>query len=109
MGGMTSRQFEFNATITALVGQLMVGGVVSTTVTVWRQVLVSPQPSANSQVRVMTCGQTPLVTVPVTVMSKLVLVPGTLLVQQVEAEGASNVQVLPHCTVSLVGHCTCKQ
>jgi hypothetical protein len=42
---------------------------------------------------------TPLVTVPVTV-------PVTLLPQQEDAEGGSNVHPLPHCTVLLVGQST---
>src|SRR5258707_10420316 len=50
---------------TMLVGQTVIfGRLVSTTVTVWLQVFVLPEQSAASQVRVMTCGQIPLVTVP---------------------------------------------
>src|ERR1017187_4694709 len=46
-----------------LLAHISTGGVVSTTVTVWLQVLVLPQTSVNTHVRVMTCGQRPLVTV----------------------------------------------
>jgi hypothetical protein len=109
---MTSWQLAFNATTTMLVGQWITGGVVSTTVTVWLQVLVSPHPSKIRQVWVMSFGQTPLVTRLVEVMSTLVKIPlggSSRLVQQDEAIGRSNVQVLPHCTVLFVGHITCKQ
>src|ERR1035437_10022494 len=109
---MTSWQLAFNATTTMLVGQWITGGVVSTTVTFWLQVLVSPHPSIICQVWVMDFGQTPLVTRLVEVMSTLVKIPlggSSRLVQQDEATGRSNVQVLPHCTVLFVGHITCKQ
>src|SRR5580765_3546486 len=53
--------------------QLIIGGVVSTTVTVWLQVFVCPQSSTPCQVCVMTHGQLPLVTVPTTV---IVTLPG---------------------------------
>ena len=46
-----------------LVGQLIPGGVVLTTVIVWLQVLELPQQSIATQVWVMNCGQRPLVTV----------------------------------------------
>ena len=109
IGGMTSWQLAFNATTTVLVGQWITGAVVSTTVTIWLHVLLSPHPSIICQVWVMTFGQAPLVTRPVGVINTLVRVPGTLLVQQVETVGRSNVQVLPHGTVWWVGHCTCRQ
>ena len=87
MAGMTIWQLEFNATITALLGQWIIGAVVSTTVTVWLQDLASPQASSISQVRVMTCGQIPLVTVFATVISTLLVVPLMALVQHVVAVG----------------------
>src|SRR5215831_8910660 len=46
-----------------LVVQVITGGVVSTTVTVCVQVLVLPQQSLATQLRVMTCGQMPFVIV----------------------------------------------
>jgi hypothetical protein len=49
MAGMTSWQFLFNGTITMLVGHVMTGGVVSTTVTVWVQVLMLLQQSMACQ------------------------------------------------------------
>src|ERR1039458_6129361 len=47
-----------------LLAQVNSGGVVSTTVTVWLQVLLLPQASVNSQVRVIICGQTARVATP---------------------------------------------
>src|ERR1035438_321294 len=47
-----------------LLAHVSTGGVVSTTVTVWLQVLVWPQSSATSQVRVIVCGQTAMVAAP---------------------------------------------
>jgi hypothetical protein len=44
-------------------GHTSTGGVVSTKVTVWLQVLVVPKESLATQVRVITVGQVPLVTV----------------------------------------------
>jgi hypothetical protein len=85
-----------------LVAHISTGGLVFSTVTVWLQVALLPQASVISQVWVMICGQTPLVTVPVGVMSTLVTTPVaviTLLPQQVAASGGSNVQALPHSTV----------
>src|ERR1041384_2479676 len=83
------------------------------TVTVWLQLVLLPQPSLIDQFSVMvSCGQAPLVTKPFELISTLVKTPvevTTCLVQQVEAVGVSNVQVLPHCTDLLVEHCTCKQ
>src|ERR1035441_4660769 len=75
-------------------------GLVETTVTIWLHVLLLPQASVNSQVRVMTGWQgPPLVAVLVEVMV-------TLLPQHEEAVGRSNVQPLPNCTVLLVGQVT---
>jgi hypothetical protein len=93
-----------------LLAQCSPGGLVLTTVTVWLHVLLLPQASVNSQVWVMTHGQGPLfVTVPVAVMITLVTTPVeviTLLPQQDEANGRSNVQALPHGTVLSVGQIT---
>jgi hypothetical protein len=79
------------------------------TVTVWLHMLLLPQPSAMSQVWVMYCGQTPLVTMPRDVTRMLVNVPADVtiwFVQQVVAVGRSNVQALLHDTVLFVGHTT---
>jgi len=58
------------------------------TVTVWLQFVVSPHPSIIDQLSVMlTWGQTPFVTKPDGVTKMLVVVPGTLLRQQVETMG----------------------
>src|SRR2546423_988502 len=81
--------------------QLITGGVVSTTVTVWLHVSVWPQSSTPCQVCVITQGQLPLVTVPTTVIVTLPGPPaasGHWLVQP----GGSKVQVVPHSTVLLV-------
>src|ERR1700722_17044735 len=82
-----------------LVGQTMVGGVVSTTVTTWWQVSVLPQLSWMSQLLVMYFGQVPLVTMLVELMN--IFPP-----QQEEAVGVSNVQLVPHGTVLFVGQKT---
>ncbi len=79
-----------------LLAQVKIGGVVSTTVTVWLQVLVLPHESVASHVCVMTCGQVPFVTVLNTVI--VTLVP----LQVSKAAGGSKVHALPHCTVLLV-------
>jgi len=79
-----------------LVAQVRTGGVVSTTVTVWLQVAVLLQASVAIQVRVMTCGHTPLVTVLRTVSVTFVPLQLSL------AVGASNVQAVPQLTVLLV-------
>jgi hypothetical protein len=55
------------------------------------------------------CGQAPLVVVPVGVTARLVVVPGMRFEQQVETTGGSNAQVVPHCTVLLVGQTTWRQ
>ena len=54
------------------VAQMMTGGVVSTSVTVWLQVARLPQQSTAAQVRVTVCGQMPLVTVLTTLIVTLV-------------------------------------
>src|SRR5437588_11435591 len=46
-----------------LAAHVSAGGMVSATVTVWLQELLLPAASTAIQVRVMTCGQRPLVTV----------------------------------------------
>jgi hypothetical protein len=77
------------------VAQTMVGGVVSTTVTVSVQVFVLPQQSRASQIRVTTCGQVPFVKVPST---------ETPCRQQLSvATGVANSHGCPHCTVILLG------
>lgn len=109
MAGTTSRQLEFNGRIKMFDGQVITGGVVSTIVTVWLQLVVEPQPSVIVQFFVANFGQVPLVEMLVVVTKILVVVPATLLVQQVVTVGVLNVQVLPHCTVLLVGQMTCRQ
>jgi hypothetical protein len=71
------------------------GGTQDTTVTVWLHVLVLPQRSVAVQVRVMICGQTPLVTV---VKVSVTLVP----LQMSLAMGASKLQAVPQGKVLLV-------
>jgi hypothetical protein len=73
----------------------MVGGVVSTTVTVWLQVLVLLQQSMACHVRVMTCGQAPLVTV-------LKMVGWTFGQQGSTTVGGSKLHDVPHSIVLLV-------
>jgi len=79
-----------------LVAQVSTGGVVSTTDTIWLQVLVLPQASVANQVRVMTRGQIPLVTVLSTVSVTFAPLQLSLTV------GASKVQAVPQLTVLLV-------
>src|SRR4051812_5892301 len=78
------------------------GGVVSTTVTVWLHVAVWPQSSTALQVRVMTFGQVPLVTVLRTVTVTFPGPPVAGLGQGFTGVGGSKVQVEPHSTVLLV-------
>src|SRR5260370_42024051 len=79
------------------VAQVMTGGVVSTTVTVWLHVALLEQQSVACHVRVIASEQAvPLVVVPVTVMVTLVPQPTS------EAVGASKLQAEPHCTVLLL-------
>src|SRR5260370_1392555 len=79
------------------VAQVMTGGVVSTTVTVWLHVALLEQQSVACQVRVIASEQAaPLVVVPVTEM--VTFVPQ----QTSEAEGASKLQAEPHWTVLLL-------
>ena len=61
--GGSNVQFEPHRTV-LFVAQVRVGGVVSTIVTVSLHVFVLPQQSRASQIRVMNCGQVPLVNVP---------------------------------------------
>ena len=75
--------------------QVRVGGVVSTTVTAWLQVLVWLQLSVAIQVRVMTCGQAPLVMV----LTMEIVTVGSLQVEV--AFGGSKSQTEPHVTVLL--------
>jgi hypothetical protein len=76
-------------------GQVMTGGLVLTIVTVWLQMLLSPQPSVYSHVSVMNCGHVPLVT-----MSELLV---TLLQQLVRTVGVPKLQAVPQATVKFVG------
>src|ERR1017187_3144393 len=69
-----------------LLAHVSTGGLVFTTVTVWLHLLLLPQASVNSQVRVMTHGQGALL---VTVLTTGIV---TLLPQQEEPTGRSNVQ-----------------
>src|SRR5690242_4215375 len=70
--------------------QVMTGAVVSAPVTIWLQVALLVEQSVACQVRVMTCGQVPLVVV-------LEIVTVTLVPQQAsEAVGSSKVQAEPH-------------
>ena len=71
------------------------GGTQDTTVTIWLQVLVLPQRSVTVQVRVITCGHTPLVAV---VEVRVTLVPLQLSV----ATSTSKLQLVPQLTVLLV-------
>jgi hypothetical protein len=81
---------------TMFVGQTMLGGLVSTTVTVWLQMETLLQTSIACHVRVINCGQLPFVIVPTTVMV-------TFVPEQVsKAVGASKVHAVPHCTILLV-------
>ena len=78
-----------------LLEHVSIGGV-GTTVTVWLQMARLLQPSVTRQVCVRICGHVPVVTVASGVMV-------TLLVQQDEAVGGSNVQFESHGTILLVG------
>src|ERR1035437_3937944 len=82
--------------VTVLLGtQVMLGGVVSTTVTVSVQVMKLVQQSSAFQIRLITHGQAPLVPV-------LLRVTATLVPQQAsEAVGGVKFQVEPHWTVML--------
>src|SRR6267378_2783806 len=72
--------------------------------TVWLQFAVFPAQSVTSQLRVINCGQTPLVFV--SIMMSVTFVPQHALV----ARGSSNVQAEPHSFVlfggqiNVVGH-----
>jgi hypothetical protein len=80
-----------------LLEQVITGGVVSTTVTVWLHVLLRLEQSTASQVRVMVSEHwLPLVTVSKTLT--VTLEPQ----QRSKAAGASKVQTEPHSTVLLV-------
>src|ERR1039457_6135519 len=77
-------------------GHRITGGMVSTTVTVWLPVALLLQRSVACQVRVMSCGQRPLLTVLRTVIVTL------LPLQASTAVGRSKLHVEPHCTVLLL-------
>src|SRR5439155_16599289 len=76
----------------------------STMTTVWLQLAVLPAQSVTSQLRVMNCGQVPLVFV--SMMMSVTFVPQHALV----ARGSSNVHAVPHSLVlfgrqmNVVGH-----
>src|SRR5258708_22611514 len=97
VGGSKS-QVEPHSTV-LLVEQLIVGGVMSTTVTLWPQMLLLPHASIAAQV---------LVAVNVLPHNALVAVPKVTirLVPQASpgAVGASKLQALPHSTGLLVPH-----
>jgi len=78
---------------TMLLGQTSVGGVVSCTRTSCVQMLLFVQQSSANQVRRMTCGHVPLVTVPNTV--RVTLEPQ----QASTAVGVPKVQEVPHSTI----------
>src|SRR5258707_14518216 len=75
-----------------LLAQVRTAGVVSTTATVWLQMLLRPQALVTSQVRVMNCGQTPLVAVLRMAGVRLAPVHGST------ATGESKNQEEPHST-----------
>ena len=78
--------------------QSATGAVVSTTVTFWLQKDELPQSSTASQVRVMTQGQVPLVTVLMETATPLDGVPDAGM-QALVHEGGSKLHGLPHSTV----------
>ena len=82
--------------------QLKIGGVVSTTVTVWLQEAVVPQESFAIQVLVITCGQEPLVVV--LIFTKVNVFVDALLQHAFVPVGGSKVHVEPHSTVLFVAH-----
>src|SRR5258708_7828765 len=86
--GKSNVQFVAQLTV-LLLAQLINGGVKLVTVIVWLHVLVLPHASVPSQVRVIACGQRPLVTVPRR------LIPMLVPLHKSEAVGGSNVQLLP--------------
>src|SRR5207302_8147480 len=90
-------KLQTDSQLTILDGaQVIVGGVVSATVTVWLHVLLWPQLFVASQVRVMICGHVPLVTVPVTVIVTFESL------QLSVAVGGSKSHTVPQATVLLV-------
>jgi hypothetical protein len=94
--GASKAQAELHGTL-LLVAQVMTGGVVSTTVTVWLQEALLEQQSVACQVRVIASEHAvPLVIVPET--TTVTLVPQ----HTSEAEGASKSQTDPHSTTLLL-------
>jgi hypothetical protein len=89
---------------TWLLAQVMAGGVVSTMVTVWLQVieLLHESVALHSRVALKVCPQKPAVLVVVLTMERTRLVPS----QRSMAEGGIKVQVVPASTVSLGGQVT---
>src|SRR5438552_3339473 len=100
MGGL-KRQSVPQATV-LFAEQLIVGGVVSTTVTVWLQVLVLSHKSMTCHSRVMINSQdVPLVTVSSTVMVMSGPSQGSS-----AGVGGSKSQAVPHSTIISVGQTT---
>src|ERR1035441_679072 len=79
-----------------LLAHVSTGGLVLITFTVWLQVLVLLQQSMACHVRVMVCGQEPLVT-------ELRMVGWTLGQQGSTTVGCSKIHAVPQSTVLLVG------
>ena len=92
--GVSKLQAEPHWTV-LLLEQVMTGGVVSATVTVWVHDALLEQVSVACHVRVITCEQA----VPLVVVLRTVI-EGVL--QPPEAEGVSKVQAEPHWTALLV-------
>src|SRR5262249_21775944 len=90
--GVPNAQDEPHSTV-RFVGQVITGGVVSTTVTDWLQLAVKPLQSLTCQVRVITCGQKPLVEVFRIVSVMFVPQQGFV------ARGSSKFHAEPHSTV----------
>src|SRR3989442_414026 len=94
--GASSVEAAVHSTV-LLATQVMVGAVVSTTVTTWLQVLLLPQESVALQVRVAlnVLPQKPLVLVTVDTIMIVTFVPSALSL----AVGGSKFQATPHSTV----------
>src|SRR5689334_25394267 len=85
---------------TRLDGQVIRGGVVSRRVTVWLHSATCPHALVACQARVMTVGQTPLVTVCSTRIA-------TLLSQhEARTVGSLKLHDEPHSTTRLLAHCS---
>jgi hypothetical protein len=95
--GAVGDQVELHCTV-KLLPQVMTGGVLSTTATVWLHVIELLQQSVACQVRVMICGHNEPAFVIVLTMVTVRFVPQQLS----SAVGGSKVQVVPHTTVLLL-------